>query len=326
MAEITALPNAISSNKNKSNRGRCAALPRLTDSQVDAAAVFLTPDEHNLLVWYDKEDLGFGPIAAKSSVKTTVGALPKLYEQVRTKLQAALTAEPAPLATTMSSPLATTMAPTITIANVTFNLASTTMTEPTDTTTANQSEEKESIPMDDPRRVYKVPGTPYAYVQHPLVGNLSGHPNTPEEQKIINDHCNALYEKYKGATDEEIYAVITKTTKELNEEFEANRLLNEDIDRQQAELTAQREVERRVYYRQKALKEAKKKEKEERKRARAIARGEVVEEGEASGNASAQAQASGEGPSGVVEKGSTGAHDQTSVTENGSMGAHDQAL
>lgn len=291
---------------------------RLTDTQVDAAAALLAPKDHQYLVWYDKEDLGFRAIASKPDVDYTAGALPKVYGAVRTKLQAATA--------TARAPSATTTAPTNSVDNMTSNLALTAMTELSNIASANQSEEKEFIPMDDPRRIYKVEGTPYAYCQPVLRGNINGHPYTPEEQKVVDDYCAALGEQYKNATDEEINAVVAALVKKVNAQYEADRLLTEDIERQQAELLAQREVERRVYYRQKALKEAKKKAKEERKRARAIAKGEMVEEGEESGTAQAQAQASGEGPSGTIENSSAGAHDQAPVTENSSVGAHDQVV
>jgi len=121
-------------------------------------------------------------------------------------------------------------------------------------------------------------------------------------------------------TQAELRAHIDAVIKSVNDKDEADRLLTEDINRQQDELRAQREVERRVYYRQKALKEARKKDKEERARARAVARGEMVEDGEGGGaGSSGLAHASGEGMAGVVENGAANGGDAGDV--DGNVGA-----
>ena len=163
------------------------------------------------------------------------------------------------------------------------------------------AEDKPFIPMDDPRRKYKIPGTNYAMCQPGLTGNWAGYKNTPEEQKVMDDFHRANKEEIKNMTAQELRAYIEATAKSINDKDEADRLLTDDICRQQAELAAQREVERRVYYRQKALKEAKKKEKEERARVRALARGEIVDGGEGAAGSRGDSQVSGGGTSGVIE-------------------------
>lgn len=288
---------------------------------MDEAAGFLSQEDYRLLVLYDKEDLSFRDIIKQAYQRTSIPAIVRKYNAARSRLREAIATAAETAATTQNGASLTTNVNTLA-----SDISSVTMTEPNTTSNGNQAEEREFIPQDDPRRIYRVPGMPYGFCQPFPYGNFSGYPNNPEEQKFVDDQLRMLKEKYKNATVEEARADLAALVKKVNEDFEAERLLTLDIDRQMAELTAQREVERRVYYRQKALKEAKKKEKEERKRARAIARGEVVEEGEGSGAAIGQAQGGGERPSGAVENDSTGAHDKASITENGSMTAQDQAL
>ncbi len=117
-------------------------------------------------------------------------------------------------------------------------------------------------------------------------------------------------------TPAELRAHIDAVIKSVNDKDEADRLLTEDIGRQQDELRAQREVERRVYYRQKALKEARKKDKEDRARARAVARGELVEDGEGVAGSSGLAHGSGEGMAGVVENGAANGGDARNLDGN----------
>ena len=165
------------------------------------------------------------------------------------------------------------------------------------------AEDKPFIPMDDPRRIYKVPGTNYAMCHPGLTGNWAGYKNTPEEQKVMDEFHRANLEEVKHMKPAELRAHIEALKKSVNDKDEADRLWNEDITRQQDELRAQREVERRVYYRQKALKEAKKKAKEERAREKAIARGEIVDGGEDSAGPNGPAQSSDGAMTGVTEDG-----------------------
>jgi hypothetical protein len=74
---------------------------------------------------------------------------------------------------------------------MTSNLALTAMTELSNIASANQSEERSSSRWMI-LAVSKVEGTPYAYCQPVLRGNINGHPYTPEEQKVVDDYCAAL--------------------------------------------------------------------------------------------------------------------------------------
>jgi len=186
------------------------------------------------------------------------------------------------------------------------------------------AEEKPFIPMDDPRRKYKIPGTNYALCHPGLSGSWAGYKNTPEEQKAMDNFHRANWEEVKHMKPEELRAHIEAVKKSVNEKDEADRLLTEDICRQQDELRAQREVERRVYYRQKALKEAKKKEKEERARARAVARGEIVDDGAGGASSSGLAHGSGEGMTGVIEMGAT--NGGTAGTGDGNASTQDHGI
>lgn len=177
--------------------------------------------------------------------------------------------------------------------------------------------------MDDPRRIYKIPGTTYAMCHPGLSGSWAGYKNTPEEQRAMDEFHRANWEEVKHMRPEELRAHIEAIKKSVNEKDEADRLLTEDISRQQDELRAQREVERRVYYRQKALKEAKKKEKEERARARAIARGEIVDDGEDGAGSNGPAHTSGEGMTGIIQNGAVGGGN--AGYEDGSALPQDQA-
>lgn len=183
------------------------------------------------------------------------------------------------------------------------------------------AEEKPFIPMDDPRRIYKIPGTKYAMCHPGLTGSWAGYKNTAEEQRVMDNFHRANWEEVKHMKAEELRAHIEAIKHSVNEKDEADRLLIEDLCRQQDELRAQREVERRVYYRQKALKEAKKKEKEERARARAIARGEIVEDGGGDAGHGGPAQGSGEEMTGIPEIGAT--NGGNIVTEDGTATARD---
>ena len=313
-----------------------SSVARLSDNEVDAAAAFLTPQEHQLLVLYDKEDQSLRAIAKKGRQKF-LGDLHGEYKAVRAKLEdavanstlAALTLTPAPASST--TPVFT--APTSTLASTssTQNNSTSNLTTPINPTFETMAEEKEIIPMDDPRRIYPIKGTRYALCHPHLTGNLSGHKNTPEEQKKIDELKRTWNEEIKGKTKAEIQAKIDALCKTINDQDEADRLLIEDINRQQDELRAQREVERRVYYRQKALKEEKKKAKEEKARARAIARGEIVDGGEGAAGPSGQAQASGGGVVGAGENSSANGQDHAGsggVTglENGKEMPRDQGI
>lgn len=189
--------------------------------------------------------------------------------------------------------------------------------EPTSDTMA---EEKPFIPMDDPRRSYKISGTNYAMCHPGLTGNWAGYKNTPEEQKAMDEFHHGTMQEFKHLTYDRLLGQIEAVKTSVNEKDEADRLLVEDLCRQQDELRAQREVERRVYYRQKALKEDRKKEKEEKARARAIARGEVVDDGEAVDGSSGRAQDSSDAMTGVIENGTTDGRDPG--TEEGGSSAH----
>lgn len=287
------------------------------------AAAYLTPFEHWVVDCYDKQDLSFRGLAKKRKLKD-IEKIRKTYFEARSKIDAAannqrleaFTFNPAPSSSsittlapgTVTTPNPTTSAFTSTSRSMSSNMNNNTnpsnltpnltptmpnMTTPAIPNPTEGEDRSKFIPWDDPRRIYhKIPGTDIAFCHPNLTGNLSGHLNTPEEQAFVDDLRRKTLAECAGKSKAELKEIAAATRKKVQDDWAESQAIIADIDRQKKELIAQHEVERRVFLRQKALKEEKRKLKEEKLRAKAAASGEVVD--------------GGEGPSGMGQGSGTG--------------------
>jgi hypothetical protein len=79
-------------------------------------------------------------------------------------------------------------------------------------------------------------------------GPISGHPRSPEAQKALEARKAEILRTMNGEQIEQAYQEKVKQIKEL---MEKDRAKNEEIDREVAKLTAQMQLEKRLYWRQK---------------------------------------------------------------------------
>lgn len=124
------------------------------------------------------------------------------------------------------------------------------------------------IPLDSPLRTFPKRNLPQSLASTYPHGHISGHARSPQAQRAFEARKNTILRTMNA---EQIEAAYLETTNRINAILDEDRKRNEEIDREVENLTAQRELERKLFWRQKEEKAGK---------VRGGAAGEVKEEKE----------------------------------------------
>ena len=116
------------------------------------------------------------------------------------------------------------------------------------------------VPLDSPLRTHKKRGLPDVFASTYAHGHISGRARTPAQQKAF-EQAKAKYLRTLNA--EQIEATYWETAKKINTILEEDQKKKDEIEREMDKLKAQRELERKIFWKQKEEKEAREKVKRE---------------------------------------------------------------
>ena len=110
------------------------------------------------------------------------------------------------------------------------------------------------IPADSPLRTFTKRNLPPSLASTYLHGHISGHPRTHAAQRALERRRNAILRAMDRA---QIAAAYDDATRRINALLDEDRRRHEELDREVEKLTAQRQLERKLFWRQKEAKAAK---------------------------------------------------------------------
>ena len=110
------------------------------------------------------------------------------------------------------------------------------------------------IPADSPLRTFTKRNLPASLASTYRHGHISGHPRAPAAQRALERRRNAILRAMDAA---QIAAAYDDATRRINALLDEDRRRHEELDREKEKLTAQRQLERKLFWRQKEEKAAK---------------------------------------------------------------------
>ncbi len=115
------------------------------------------------------------------------------------------------------------------------------------------------IPANSPLRTHLKRGLPASLASTYPHGHISGHPRSAAAQRAFEARKAQIL---RTMSAEQIESAYQENVRKILGMLEADRRRNEEIDREMEKAEAQRELERRLFWRQKNEKKEKEKEKE----------------------------------------------------------------
>lgn len=110
----------------------------------------------------------------------------------------------------------------------------------------------EYIPHDSAKRVWSKRGLPSSMQSTYEHGHISGHPRTTAQQKAFDQAKSRILRTMNA---EQIETAYWETVSKVNTILEEDQKKKEEIQREIDKLTAQRDLERRIFKKQKEEKE-----------------------------------------------------------------------